>query len=161
MIPGWSQAGPLARAAFTLAAAALVAGCAATGGRPVMHEAQILPADLKPGDTAVITVRLEDKFRVVRRVEGVVKEDQTIKFNFMNNGVAPDADAGDDIWTIQVDVPFNAPPGTFEFEVVGYDEHGQVVVIEDEHGDAAPLATSFKLDIRYPDDPAAAGSNPR
>ena len=124
-----------------------------------MHGAQILPADLEPGDTAVITVRVEDKFGVVRRVEGVVKEDRTVKFNFLDNGVSPDADAGDEIWTVQVDVPFNAPPGTFEFEVTGYDGEDEVVVVEDEHGEAAPLQTSFTLDIRYPDTPPAEGAN--
>lgn len=125
-----------------------------------MHSAQILPVDLAPGDTAVITVRVEDKFGVVRRVEGVVKEDRTVKFEFQDSGVPPDADAGDEIWTIQVDVPFNAPPGTFEFEVTGYDDQDEVIVINDEHGEAAPLQTSFKLDIRYPDPaPAAEASN--
>jgi hypothetical protein len=59
-----------------------------------------------------------------------------------------------------VDVPFNAPPGTFEFEVTGYDNNDEVVVVDDEHGEAAPLQTSFKLDIRYPDPaPAANGTN--
>ncbi len=141
--------------ACILLAAAMGSGCAATGGKPVMHSAQILPTDLKPGDTAIITVQVDDKFGIVRKVEGIVKEDRTIKFNFTDNGVAPDAEAGDTIWTIQVDVPFNAPPGTFEFEVTGYDGNGEVIVIDDENGEAAPLSTSFKLDIRYPDEPSA------
>jgi hypothetical protein len=121
-----------------------------------MHSAQIMPAALKPGETAVITVQVDDKFKIVRRVEGVVKEDRTITFHFVDTGVAPDVKAGDGVWTIQVDVPFNAPPGTFEFEVTGYDEDGEAIVIEDENDEAAPLTTSFKLDIRYPDDAPAA-----
>jgi hypothetical protein len=148
------------RATSIVLATALFVGCAATGGQPLMHSAQIMPADLKPGDTAVVTVRVEDKFGVVRHVEGVVKEDRTVKFDFTDSGAPPDAEADDEIWTIQVDVPFNAPPGTFEFEVTGYDDGDNVIVIEDEHGEAAPLQTSFKLEIRYPDEaPAAAGPN--
>jgi hypothetical protein len=123
-----------------------------------MHSAQILPTDLKPGDTAVITVQVDDKFGVVRRVEGVVKEDRSITFEFTDNGVSPDASMGDGIWTIQVDVPFNAPPGTFEFEVSGYDNEGDLVVVDDENGEAAPLQTSFSLEIRYPDAPPAGAS---
>lgn len=141
--------------ASMLAAIVMGPGCAATGGQPVMHSAQILPSALKPGDTAIITVQVDDKFGIVRKVEGIVKEDRTIKFHFTDNGVAPDAEAGDTIWTIQVDVPFNAPPGKFEFEVTGYDGNGEVIVIEDENGEAAPLSTSFPLDIRYPDEPSA------
>lgn len=143
-----------------LLAAALMAGCAATGGQPVMHSPQILPGDLKPGDTALITVQVDDKFGVVRKVEGVVKEDRTIKFNFTDNGVTPDATPNDGIWTIQVDVPFNAPPGTFEFEVSGYAGDDTLIVVDDKNGEAAPLTTSFKLEIRYPDEPAA-GESPR
>lgn len=130
-------------------------GCATLTSQPKMSSAQILPADLKPGDTAVITVKLDDKFAVVKRVEGVVKEDRTIKFKFEDNGAMPDDEADDGIWTIQVDVPFNAPPGQFNFEVTAYDETGEVVVVDDKAGEAAPLTTSFSLEIQYPDEPAA------
>ncbi len=129
-------------------------GCATTTSQPKLSGAQILPDDLKPGDTAVITVKIEDKFGVVKRVEGVVKEDRTIKFKFEDNGAMPDDEANDGIWTIQVDVPFNAPPGQFNFEVTAYDEAGEVVVVDDKKGEAAPLATSFTLDIKYPEAPA-------
>lgn len=131
-------------------------GCATVTSQPKLSSAQILPSDLKPGDTAVITVKVDDKFGVVKRVEGVVKEDRTIKFKFEDNGAMPDDEANDGIWTIQVDVPFNAPPGQFNFEVTAYDETGEVVVVDDKAGEAAPLATSFTLEIQYPDEPAAA-----
>lgn len=129
-------------------------GCATVTSQPHLSSAQILPNDLKPGDTAVITVKLDDKFGVVKRVEGVVKEDRTIKFKFEDNGAIPDDEANDGIWTIQVDVPFNAPPGQFNFEVTAYNEVGEVVVVDDKKGEAAPLATSFTLDIKYPEEPA-------
>lgn len=134
-------------------------GCATITSQPKLSSAQILPNNLKPGDTAVITVKVDDKFGVVKRVEGVVKEDRTIKFRFEDNGAMPDDDANDGIWTIQVDVPFNAPPGQFNFEVTAYDENGEVVVVDDKAGEAAPLATSFTLEIQYPDEPAAAPAN--
>jgi hypothetical protein len=117
--------------------------------QPAMSAASILPQDLKPGDTAVITVKIQDKFHVVKRVEGVVKEDRTITFHFTDDGVAPDATAGDGVWTIQVDVPFNAPPGRFEFEVSGYNERGEVVVVDDKRGESAPLSTAVPVVIRY------------
>ena len=117
-----------------------------------------MPDNLKPGDTAVISVKIEDKFHVVSRVEGVVKEDRTLTFHFEDNGIAPDDKAGDGIWTIQVDVPFNAPPGDFTFEVSGYDSNGKLLVVEDKKGEAAPLATTFPLVIQYtPEAAPAAG----
>lgn len=132
--------------------AVLGSGCASLNGQPAIENAYIMPGDLQPGDTAVITVEIKDKFDIVKRVEGVVKEDRTITFEFQDNGVPPDEKAGDGIWTIQVDVPFNAPPGEFHFEVTAYDGDGNVIVVEDKEGEAAPLTTSFKLEIQYPDE---------
>ncbi len=137
-------------------AAVVCSGCATMTGQPSMGTASILPDDLKPGDTAVITVKIEDKFHVVSRVEGVVKEDRTITFRFEDNGVPPDDKAGDGIWTIQVDVPFNAPPGDFHFEVAGFDASGNLLVVEDKKGEAAPLSTAFPLVIQYPAETDAA-----
>jgi hypothetical protein len=129
--------------------------------QPSMGAASILPHDLKPGDTAVVTVKIQDKFHVVKRVEGVVKEDRTITFHFTDDGTPPDDKAGDGVWTIQVDVPFNAPPGRFEFEVSGYDERGEMVVVDDKRGESTPLTSAVSLEIRFPEDaapPPAAGA---
>ena len=132
--------------------AILLAACSTTPRQPAMSAAHISPDDLRPGDTAVITVTVTDKFGIVQRVEGVIREDRTITFKLRDDGVAPDETPGDGVWTIQVDVPFNAPPGDFEFEVLGYDSDGQIVVIDDANGEAAPLATSFSLVIQYPEE---------
>ena len=92
---------------FLLAA---LAGCATSSRQPSMKEARIQPEHLEPGDTAIITVEVADRFNIVQRVEGLVKEDRTITFKLRDDGITPDKKAGDNIWTIQVDVPFNAPP---------------------------------------------------
>ena len=129
----------------------LTAGCATSSRQPSMKAARISPQHLEPGDTAIITVDVLDRFDIVKRVEGVVKEDRTITFKLRDDGVTPDKRAGDDTWTIQVDVPFNAPPGGFEFEVIAYNADGEVIVVHDELGEAAPLSVSFKLVIEYPE----------
>ena len=130
---------------------ALPVGCATSSRQPSMKAARISPPRLGPGDTAIITVDVSDRFDIVKRVEGVVKEDRTITFKLRDDGITPDKRAGDDTWTIQVDVPFNAPPGGFEFEVVAYNADGEVIVVHDEHGEAAPLSVSFGLVIEYPE----------
>lgn len=127
----------------------LVGGCA-TSGAPEIRRAGIDPSELRPGDTAVITVEIEDDFDVIERVEGVILEDTSITFRLHDDGVPPDEEADDDIWTIQVDVPFNAPPGNFTFDVKAYDSEGQVVLARNEMGEAVPLSASFDLVITYP-----------
>jgi len=129
-------------------------------GQPQIENAYILPDQLEPGDTAIVTVEVTDKFNVIDRIEGVVKEDRTITFNFQDAGVPPDETASDDIWTIQVDVPFNAPPGEFEFLVTAYDAEGNVIAVDDEQGEATALQTSFNLKITYPESEEEAPSEP-
>lgn len=135
---------------FSLLAA--LAGCATSSRQPSMKAARIQPDHLQPGDTAIITVEVADRFDVVQRVEGLVMEDRTITFKLRDDGITPDKEAGDDTWTIQVDVPFNAPPGDFEFEVVGYNSEGEVIVVHDENDEAAPLSISFVLVIEFPEE---------
>lgn len=131
---------------------AALAGCATSSRQPSMKEARIQPEHLEPGDTAIITVEVADRFDIVQRVEGLVKEDRTITFKLRDDGITPDKKAGDNIWTIQVDVPFNAPPGDFEFEVMAYNSKGEAIVVHDENDEAAPLSISFKLVIEYPEE---------
>ena len=132
---------------------AAMMGCSSVPRQPVIKLAMIEPSELRPGDSATITVNLEDKFAVVNRVEGIVKEDPTIRFELKDNGEAPDAQADDGIWTIRVDVPFNAPPGDFQFDVKTYDESGEEVLVQDEEGNTVPLSAKFGLVISFPETP--------
>lgn len=144
--------------AVVLLAAAL-AGCHSMGRQPEMRKALITPDNLKPGDTAVITVDVADKFKIVDHVEGVVREDTRIKFRLHDDGADPDKKAGDGTWSLQVDVPFQAPPGQFTLDFTAYRSNGEPVVVRDKDGNAVPLTSSFDMVIRYPEAaPAAAGA---
>jgi len=135
-------------ALFSLAI--LLTGCATTSKQPSLSNAVITPNMLNPGDTAVITVHVEDEFGIVKQVNGIVDEDGTIAFVFKDDGEGADGVAGDGIWTIKTEVPFNAPPGVFNFKVEGLNDSGEIIVIHDENKEAIPLATQFKLTIQYP-----------
>ena len=128
----------------------LVAGCATVPQRPQITDAGIQPAELVPGDSALITVAFKDRFRLVRSVKGVVVEDPTIEFALKDDGVAPDARADDGIWSLQDDVPFNAPPGGFQLDLRAYDSQGNVIVVPHVNGEAQPLQASVTLAIRIP-----------
>ena len=135
-----------------IASALVAAGCMSVPKRPAISSASIVPSDLKPGDSAVMTVEVQDKFGLVQRVEGIVKEDPTVLFQLQDDGIAPDKQAGDGIWSLQVDVPFNAPPGEFEVTVNTYNASGELILITNEEGEVSPLMASFGLIIRFPPD---------
>ena len=128
-----------------------LAGCASMSS-PKLRDARIEPEVLKPGDTAVITVKLADRPKVVDRVIGVVQEDTRMKFRLQDNGEDPDEKAGDGVWSIRVDVPFMAPPGDFTLEITAYDASGQAVLAKGQGGERLPLSAICQLAIRYPAD---------
>lgn len=126
-----------------------MAGCNTAGRQPQFQRALIAPDQLKPGDTAIIQVEVKDKFDVVSRVEGVVKEDPTIRLKLRDDGEAPDETAGDKIWALQVDVPYQATPGEFLLQITAYRADGSVVPVKTQDG-SAPLSASVPLTILNP-----------
>lgn len=145
------------RGAIHVSSIALVlvflSGCGTLGGgQPGLNQATIRPATLRPGDTAIVTVHVVDAHKIVDRVVGVVKEDPRMKFAMQDDGQGPDAAAGDGIWSLQVDVPFMAPPGAFTLELTAYGEDGQVIMVKDAELGRAPLSAACELVIEHPTD---------
>ena len=126
---------------------AVMAGCNTLSGQPEIRKAEITPPELKPGDSAVITVDLKDRNHVVRRVEGVVVEDPRITFRLNDAGTEPDAKAGDGVWSMAVDVPFQAPPGQYILELTALDADGRPVSVRDKNNIVNPLQAAVPIRI--------------
>jgi len=126
-------------------------GCNAQRRQPRLTSATITPAQLKPGDSAVITVIVErDRFDIVDKVSALVREDPRIKFDLKDDGNnLPDEEAGDGIWSLLVDVPFMAPPGDFTLEFKGYDEDGDVIPVLGPEGGEMPLSTTCLFSVEH------------
>ena len=136
----------------TLLTMVLVAasGCNTLGRQPKFREAQIEPSVLKPGDSAIITVLLIDKIRTVDKVVGVLPDYPGMKLALRDDGNPPDEQAADGIWTLQVDVPFMAPPGEFVLDITAFDRNGDVVIVKQADKSQGPLSTTCTLEIQYP-----------
>lgn len=130
--------------------AAALAGCNTPGRQPRLNNALIMPEELKPGDTAVISVAVKDKHSIVRRVEGMVLEDASITFRLRDDGTPPDEEAHDNVYSLQVDVPFQAPPGEFSLELTAYGSDGAPVPVRNREGRTVPLTASIPVVIRNP-----------
>ncbi len=126
---------------------AVMAGCNTLSGQPEIRKAVITPSELKPGDSAVITVDLKDRNKVVHRVEGVVVEDPRITFKLNDSGVAPDEKAGDGVWSMAVDVPFQSPPGQYVLEITALDVNGKPVSVRDRNRIVNPLQAAVPIRI--------------
>ena len=73
-----------------------------------------------------------------------------ITFELKDDGQAPDQAAGDGVWSIQVDVPFQAPPGEYLLHLTARDADGRVVAVRNEQGEAVPLTIPLTVVIRGP-----------
>jgi len=126
-----------------------IIGCNTASRQPQFQRAVIAPDQLKPGDTAMIQVEVKDRHDIVRRVEGIVKEDPTIRLKLHDDGQAPDEKADDDVWVLQVDVPFQATLGDFLLQLTAYRADGTVVPVKSKEG-TVPLSTTVPLKILNP-----------
>jgi hypothetical protein len=138
--------------------AAVLAACA-TNRPPAMEEAVVTPARLQPGESAFITVKVKDRHRIVDRVVAVVKEDPRVKLPLHDDGTGGDAEAGDGKWTLKVDVPFTAPPGSYTLEIAAYRKDGEVIAVSGAEGDR-PLSTTAQVSIHYPQEVVAEEPGP-
>lgn len=130
-------------------------GCNSLGRQPRLENASITPASLMPEQSAVITVKVVDKHEIVDRVVGVVIEDPRMKFPLRDDGVAPDREADDNVWSLQVDVPFGAPPGQFTLELTAFNSQGDAIVVRKSKNEEGPLTTTCTLVIANPPEEAA------
>ena len=65
------------------------------------------------------------------------------------DGKPPDEKAGDNIWTLQVDAPFQAPAGQFNVDLTAYRADGTPVPIRKD-GHKQALAVTIPVIIRNP-----------
>ena len=128
----------------------LLTGCNTLSGQPQITRAAIDTEVLEPGASAVITLDVKDKQNVVERIEGVVLEDPRITFRLRDDGQPPDVKAEDNVWSMQVDVPFQAPPGQFRLEFTAYGPDGMPVSIRDDAGEVITLQQTVPINIQFP-----------
>ncbi len=129
----------------------LAVGCQTISGQPDLRRAEISPATLRPGDSAIITVEVDDRHDVIDRIEGFVQGYPQIVLRLRDDGVEPDEVANDGIWTMRVDVPyeFEGPPGSFVLEFAAYRADGLPVELRDSDGEVTPLTKTIPLEISY------------
>lgn len=132
-----------------LVVAITIIGCA-TSDQPVFKTVNLSPEVLYPGTSSLITVIVEDRYKVVNRIEGFVKEDPDTALMLNDKGENGDVEAGDRTWSLAVPVSRQAVPGDFEVELTAYNSKGEAVVIRDKKGDMTTLMTTLNVSISPP-----------
>lgn len=134
-------------ATLMLVSVPLLAGCNSLGGVPEFIGSSISPEALHPGDTALITISVKDKNAIVAAVEGVIDEEPSRKLKLHDDGEEGDKKAGDGMWSLAVQVPLQAPAGTFNLTFTAYRADGVAVPIRGDDGTVDTLTTHIPLTI--------------
>ena len=124
---------------------AVITGCA--GQRLAMMDARIDPAKLSPGDESIICVRVIDTQGVVAAVTAKVREEPDIILDLNDSGEKGDEVAGDGVWSIAFDIPYEAPDGEYIGDFEGFDANGDPVKVTTKEGGEEPLTAEASVEV--------------
>lgn len=103
----------------------LILSCA---GQLAVKKIWMEPGEVEPGDQAKIFVILKGSTNKVSKIIATVREATDMYFSLNDNGKDGDEKAGDNIWSYQVVVPWEADAGTYHLDFSVYDKEGDELV---------------------------------
>ena len=133
---------------LALGLVSLLAGCNSLGGVPEFKAGGVVPAELHPGSTALVTVEVKDKNGIIHGITGVAKQVPSQQLKLRDDGQEGDVKAGDGIWSLAVNVPDKPElAGSFDLTFTAYRKDGVPVPVRGEDGAIHPLALDLPLII--------------
>ncbi|UCE05872.1 MAG: hypothetical protein JSW07_20150 [bacterium] len=103
----------------------LLLGCA---GQLALQDIIVEPKEVVPGDDAKIFVVLKASKSKVASVVATVREVPDFSFSLNNEGKDGDEKAGDNVWSYQVMVPWEADAGIYHLDISVRDKDGNEII---------------------------------
>ena len=100
-------------------------GC---GGQLAVKQTIVEPPQLTPGKTGKIIVIFSGPKNEVAEVVATVREAPNVYYTLNNSGENGDEKAGDNIWTCEAVVPWDAPADTYHLDIQARDEDGNEII---------------------------------
>jgi hypothetical protein len=125
----------------------VITGCAQQ--RLAMTDARLDPAELSGGDETVISVRIIDTQGVVAEVTATVREYVAINLDLNDSGEEGDKVAGDGVWSIAFEVPYEADAGQYNWDFEAFDANGDPVKVTTEAGGTEMLTAEAPVEVVY------------
>ncbi|MHC4759338.1 MAG: hypothetical protein ACYTE8_11840 [Planctomycetota bacterium] len=133
------------KSGLILMALLVISGCA--GQRLELIDAKVDPAAASPGDNTIISVKVIDTKGVVAAVTATVREYPSISLDLNDSGENGDKAAGDSIWSIAFNVPYEAGAGEYNWDFEAFDADGNAVKVTTEQGDEEPLIADAPVEV--------------
>jgi len=103
----------------------LLAGCA---GQLAVKDIIVKPGEVAPGKNSTIFVILTGAKEKVSKIVVTVREAPDMYFSLNDNGNDGDEKAGDNTWSYEVMVPWEAEPCKYHLDVSVYDKEGNEII---------------------------------
>jgi len=104
---------------------AVILSCAS---QLAVKEIWVEPKEVEPGDNAKVFVVLKGATAKVSKIIATVRESTDMYFPLNDDGKDGDKKAGDNIWSYEVVVPWEAYAGTYHVDFSVYDKEGNELV---------------------------------
>jgi len=122
-------------------------GCATR--KLAFTNATVTPIEVAVGKSAVLTVSISDARGTVNSVVATVREMPEMAIQMFDDGLEGDETADDGVWSLRLDVPPTAAPGTYHFDIRAYDESGAEIIVKRDTGVYVPLSIGTSVTIVY------------
>jgi hypothetical protein len=103
----------------------LVVGCS---NKLMIKQASVNPEKAAPGDAATFIVVFTGAKNTVQSVSATVREYPEMTFPLNDSGIDGDEKAGDNLWSYQIEVPWEAPAQPYHFDLRALDKEGNEVI---------------------------------
>lgn len=96
----------------------------------MVQQISATPEELGIGDQGLVTVTMKGPKNSIKSITATVREESSFTFQLNDGGKNGDITAGDNVWSFQIQVPYEAPPGTYNLEFSVVDMEGNELVVD-------------------------------
>ena len=125
-------------------------GCNTLSRQPQLKDPVIAPTVLKPDAEGLIKIQVVDRYHIVRKVDGTLREMSNVKIHFRDDGQGQDEKAGDQVWSYAFHVALTMPPGVYHLDVTALRADGLPVPVKHADKSKGPLTLTIPVEIKNP-----------
>ena len=105
--------------------------------------------NIKAGEKGVLSLNTVDTESKIARISIVVREYPEYTLELNDNGENGDVKAKDGIWSVEINVPYDAPNQKFNLDGSVYDSNGNPIMTKSETGEETKLTFTVILYVFY------------
>ncbi len=102
---------------------------------------------VKAGENGIISVKVDDTENKIARISVTPRGYPDYVFELNDNGELGDEYAKDEIWSMEINIPYDAPAGIYNLDCEFYDSDGNPVMTKSNDGKETKLTATILLKV--------------